>query len=133
MGDPNSFYYFTSNQAQDSLGVWNGIMICNNIKYSFNCFTRLPGYQGRRIFIPNRFYNNWNWWKQSGSYGPKINRILWIDWRDESGLFARTGLTFKDNYYFSEVTTKFPFLFSNKFIFGKTIDKLLYTLGSKYF
>jgi outer membrane receptor protein involved in Fe transport len=122
-GDPNSFYYFTSNTGSGQLGglEWDhDHAITSNIrltaslgyldtkveKFSYQIDSTTIGIGGNK----------------EAAMAPKLTGSFGFNWQDKSGLFARTDLTYKDNYYFSDSHNQI----SNSYFlinlsFGKTI------------
>ena len=132
-GDPNSFYYFTSNAGSGRLGglEWeHDHVITSNVRltaslgyldtkvgeFSYQMDSTTIGISGNR----------------AAAMAPKLTGSFGFDWRDKSGLFARTGLTYKDNYYFSDSHNQI----SNSYFlinlsFGKTIDAATITFWAR--
>jgi len=132
-GDPNSFYYFTSNAGSGRLGglEWDhDHVITSNVRltaslgyldtkveeFSYQMDSTTIGISGNR----------------AAAMAPKLTGSFGFDWRDKSGLFARTDLTYKDNYYFSDSHNQI----SNSYFlinlsFGKTIDAATITFWAR--
>ena len=132
-GDPNSFYYFTSNAGSGRLGglEWeHDHVITSNVRltaslgyldtkvgeFSYQMDSTTIGISGNR----------------AAAMAPKLTGSFGFDWRDKSGLFARTDLTYKDNYYFSDSHNQI----SNSYFlinlsFGKTIDAATITFWAR--
>ena len=133
LGDPNSFYYFTSNAGSGRLGglEWDhDHVITSNVRltaslgyldtkvgeFSYQMDSTTIGISGNR----------------AAAMAPKLTGSFGFDWRDKSGLFARTDLTYKDNYYFSDSHNQI----SNSYFlinlsFGKTIDAATITFWAR--
>ena len=132
-GDPNSFYYFTSNAGSGRLGglEWDhDHVIASNVR-----LTASLGYLDTKV-------EEFSYQMDSTTIGiggnraaamaPKLTGSFGFDWRDKSGLFARTDLTYKDNYYFSDSHNQI----SNSYFlinlsFGKTIDAATITFWAR--
>ena len=132
-GDPNSFYYFTSNAGSGRLGglEWDhDHVITSNVR-----LTASLGYLDTKV-------EEFSYQMDSTTIGiggnraaamaPKLTGSFGFDWRDKSGLFARTDLTYKDNYYFSDSHNQI----SNSYFlinlsFGKTIDAATITFWAR--
>ncbi len=132
-GDPNSFYYFTSNAGSGRLGglEWDhDHVITSNVR-----LTASLGYLDTKV-------EEFSYQMDSTTIGiggnraaamaPKLTGSFGFDWRDKSGLFARTDLTYKDNYYFSDSHNQI----SNSYFlinlsFGKTINAATITFWAR--
>ena len=132
-GDPNSFYYFTSNAGSGWLGgmEWDHEQVLiSNVRltaslgyldtkveeFSYQIDSTTIGIGGNR----------------AAAMAPKLTGSFGFDWRDESGLFARTGMTYKDTYYFSDSHNQI----SNSYFlinlsFGKTIGGATITFWAR--
>jgi len=132
-GDPTSFYYFSSNAGSGRLGglEWDhDHVITSNVR-----LTASLGYLDTKV-------EEFSYQMDSTTIGiggnraaamaPKLTGSFGFDWRDKSGLFARTDLTYKDNYYFSDSHNQI----SNSYFlinlsFGKTIDAATITFWAR--
>ena len=103
LGDPNSFYYFTSNTGSGQLGglEWDhDHAITSNIR-----LTASLGYLNTKVEKFSYQIDSTTigiGGNKEAAMAPKLTGSFGFNWRDESGLFARTDLTYKDNYYFSD-------------------------------
>ena len=123
-GDPNSFYYFTSNAGSGRLGglEWDhDHVITSNIRFSASLGyldTKVEEFSYQMDSTTIGIGGN-----RAAAMAPKLTGSFGFNWRDKSGLFARTDLTYKDNYYFSDSHNQI----SNSYFLinlsiGKTID-----------
>jgi len=132
-GDPNSFYYFTSNAGSGQLGglEWDhDHVITSNVR-----FTASLGYLDTKV-------EEFSYQMDSTTIGiggnraaamaPKLTGSFGFDWRDKSGLFARTGMTYKDTYYFSDSHNQISdSYFLINLSFGKTIGAATITFWAR--
>ena len=132
-GDPNSFYYFTSNAGSGWLGglEWDhDHVITSNVR-----FTASLGYLDTKVEEFSHQMDSTTieiGGNRAAAMAPKLTGSFGFDWRDKSGLFARTDLTYKDNYYFSDSHNQI----SNSYFlinlsFGKTIDAATITFWAR--
>ena len=132
-GDPNSFYYFTSNAGSGRLGglEWDhDHVITSNVRFSASLGyldTKVEEFSYRMDSTTIGIGGN-----RAAAMAPKLTGSFGFDWRDKSGLFARTDLTYKDNYYFSDSHNQI----SNSYFlinlsFGKTIDAATITFWAR--
>ena len=132
-GDPNSFYYFTSNAGSGRLGglEWDhDHVITSNVR-----FTASLGYLDTKVEEFSHQMDSTTigiGGNRAAAMAPKLTGSFGFDWRDKSGLFARTNLTYKDNYYFSDSHNQI----SNSYFlinlsFGKTINAATITLWAR--
>jgi len=133
LGDPNSFYYFTSNAGSGQIGglEWDhDHVITSNIR-----LTTSLGYLDTKV-------EEFSYQMDSTTIGiggnkaaamaPKLTGSFGFDWRDESGLFVRTNLTYKDNYYFSDSHNQISdSYFLINLTFGITIDAATITFWAR--
>ena len=133
LGDPNSFYYFTSNAGSGQLGglEWDhDHVITSNIH-----LTASLGYLDTKVEEFSYQIDSTTigiGGNKAAAMAPKLTGSFGFDWRDESGLFARTDLTYKDNYYFSDRHTQISdSYFLINLSFGKTIDEATITLWAR--
>ena len=133
LGDPNSFYYFTSNTGSGQLGglEWDhDHVITSNIRLTASLGyldTKVEEFSYQMDSTTIEIGGN-----KEAAMAPKLTGSFGFDWRDESGLFARTDLTYKDNYYFSDSHNQI----SNSYFlinlsFGKTIDAATITFWAR--
>ena len=132
-GDPNSFYYFTSNAGSGRLGglEWDhDHVITSNIRFSVSLGyldTKVEEFSYQMDSTTIGIGGN-----RAAAMAPKLTGSFGFDWRDKSGLFARTDLTYKDNFYFSDSHNQI----SNSYFlinlsFGKTIDAATITFWAR--
>jgi outer membrane receptor protein involved in Fe transport len=132
-GDPNSFYYFTSNAGSGWLGgmEWDHEQVLtSNVR-----LTASLGYLDTKV-------EEFSYQMDSTTIGiggnraaamaPKLTGSFGFDWQDKSGLFAQTGMTYKDTYYFSDSHNQI----SNSYFlinlsFGKTIGAATITFWAR--
>jgi len=132
-GDPNSFYYFTSNAGSGRLGglEWDhDHVITSNVRLTASLGyldTKVEEFSYQMDSTTIEIGGN-----RAAAMAPKLTGSFGFDWRDKSGLFARTDLTYKDNYYFSDSHNQI----SNSYFlinlsFGKTIDAATITFWAR--
>jgi len=132
-GDPNSFYYFTSNAGSGRLGglEWDhDHVITSNVRLTASLGyldTKVEEFSYRMDSTTIGIGGN-----RAAAMAPKLTGSFGFDWRGKSGLFARTDLTYKDNYYFSDSHNQI----SNSYFlinlsFGKTIDAATITFWAR--
>ena len=132
-GDPNSFYYFTSNAGSGRLGglEWDhDHVIASNVRLTASLGyldTKVEEFSYQMDSTTIEIGGN-----RAAAMAPKFTGSFGFDWRDKSGLFARTDLTYKDNYYFSDSHNQI----SNSYFlinlsFGKTIDAATITFWAR--
>jgi len=132
-GDPNSFYYFTSNAGSGRLGglEWDhDHVITSNIRFSASLGyldTKVEEFSYQMDSTTIGIGGN-----RAAAMAPKLTGSFGFDWRDKSGLFARTDLTYKDNYYFSDSHNQISnSYFLTNLSFGKTIDGATITFWAR--
>jgi outer membrane receptor protein involved in Fe transport len=132
-GDPNSFYYFTSNAGSGWLAglEWDhDHVITSNVHLTFSLGyldTKVEEFSYQMDSTTIGIGGN-----RAAAMAPKLTGSFGFDWRDKSGLFARTGMTYKDTYYFSDSHNQI----SNSYFlinlsFGKTIDAATITFWAR--
>jgi outer membrane receptor protein involved in Fe transport len=132
-GDPNSFYYFTSNAGSGWLGgmEWDHEQVLtSNVRltaslgyldtkveeFSYQIDSTTIGIGGNR----------------AAAMAPKLTGSFGFDWQDKSGLFAQTGMTYKDTYYFSDSHNQISdSYFLINLSFGKTIGAATITFWAR--
>jgi len=132
-GDPNSFYYFTANAGSGWLAgmEWDhDHIITSNVRFTSSLGyldTKVEEFSYQTDSVTIGISGN-----RAAAMAPKLTGSFGFDWRDKSGLFARTGMTYKDNYYFSDShnqISKSYFLINLSF--GKTIGAATITFWAR--
>jgi len=132
-GDPNSFYYFTANAGSGWLAgmEWDhDHIITSNVRFTSSLGyldTKVEEFSYQTDSVTIGISGN-----RAAAMAPKLTGSFGFDWRDKSGLFARTGMTYKDTYYFSDSHNQISdSYFLINLSFGKTIGAATITFWAR--